>query len=181
MIINTLELFPLKTYFLNLSDYNRICMLDKKMYDLFDPILKEFGYEIVRIQIIGNLRKTLQFMIERLDEKPIILDDCVKVSKHLSTHLNVHDPIKENYHLEVSSPGLDRPLIRPKDYKRFLGREIMVRTVMPFGNRRNFCGIITEANEKTFVMKLEEPLDDKSNLELSFDDIQKANLAVKFD
>lgn len=147
------------------------------LYEKFDSIINPMGYGVVRVQINGMVRKTLQVMIERLDEIPINVDDCATVSRTLSVHLNVEDPIQGSYVLEISSPGLERPIVHPKDYKRFLGSEIMVKTILPVENRKNFQGLIEAASDESVSIRLKQPLDGGSDLiDIRYGDIRQANL-----
>ena len=116
-------------------------------------------------------------MIERLDEQPINVDDCATVSRTLSVHLNVEDPISGSYTLEISSPGLERPIVRPKDYKRFLGLEIVVKTILPVENRKNFQGFIDAVSDETVSLRLKHPLDSGlDRIDISYGDIRQAHL-----
>ena len=104
----------------------------KSIEAIIEEPLAARGYALVRIQLSGGARrKVLQVMIERLDEAAIIVDDCTTVSRIVSALLDVSDPIKDPYILEVSSPGLERPLVKPRDYQRYLGRAVVVSTLMP--------------------------------------------------
>lgn len=147
------------------------------LYDKFDSIINPMGYGVVRVQITGTIRKTLQVMIERLDEVPINVDDCAQVSRTLSVHLNVEDPISGAYVLEISSPGLDRPITRQKDYKRFLGSEIVIKTILPVENRKNFQGFLEIASEECVSLHLKHPLDSGlDRIDIRYGDIRQANL-----
>ena len=92
--------------------------------DLIEPIVTKQGYELVRILTIGQANLTLQVMIDKLDGTDITVDDCAKVSRALSDMLDEKDPIENRYSLEVSSPGLDRPLTKPAHFERYIGYEI---------------------------------------------------------
>ncbi len=147
------------------------------LHDKFDSIINPMGYGVVRVQITGTIRKTLQVMIEKLDEQPINVDDCAQVSRTLSVHLNVDDPIAGAYVLEVSSPGLERPITRQKDYKRFLGSEIVIKTILPVENRKNFQGFLEMASEEGISLRLKHPLDSGSDrIDIRYGDIRQANL-----
>lgn len=147
------------------------------LHDTFDSIINPMGYGVVRVQITGTIRKTLQVMIERLDGIPVNVDDCAQVSRTLSVHLNVEDPISGAYVLEISSPGLDRPITRQKDYKRFLGSEIMIKTILPVENRKNFQGFLEAASEECVSLHLKHPLDSGSDrIDIRYGDIRQANL-----
>ncbi len=151
--------------------------LTDSLHETFDSIIHPMGYGVVRVQINGMVRKTLQVMIERLDEQPINVDDCATVSRTLSVHLNVEDPISGSYTLEISSPGLERPIVRPKDYKRFLGLEIVVKTILPVENRKNFQGFIDAVSDETVSLRLKHPLDSGlDRIDISYGDIRQAHL-----
>ncbi len=91
---------------------------------IIEPSLDAMGYRLVRLMQTGGLRRpTLQVMAERRDEAPMTVEDCAEISRAVSALLDVADPIAGAYMLEVSSPGIDRPLVRPEDYDRFAGFE----------------------------------------------------------
>jgi ribosome maturation factor RimP len=125
---------------------------------LIEPSLAALGYRLVRVALTSGKRATLQVMIERLDERPITVDDCALASHSLSARLDVEDPIAGAYLLEVSSPGIDRPLVRAEDYDRFSGFEARIELSAPIDGRKRFrgrlCGrsggdvrLVTEAGE----------------------------------
>jgi ribosome maturation factor RimP len=104
------------------------------------PSLKAMGYEVVRVLVMGAHRPVLQIMIERTDGAEVGVEDCAEVSRAVSALLDVEDPIAVSYTLEVSSPGIDRPLIRPQDYVRFAGFEAKLETRAPIDGRKRFRG-----------------------------------------
>ena len=115
---------------------------------LVEPVLHAMGYELVRVHYgSGSGRPTLQIMAEPLDRRPMAVEDCAKISRALSALLDVEDPLEGAYLLEVSSPGIDRPLIRPADYERFAGFEARLETTQPVEGRRRFRGRIGELAE----------------------------------
>lgn len=147
------------------------------LFCLFEKIVEPMGYSIVRVQMQGMKRKILQVMIERLDELPITLDDCATVSRAISVHLSVEDPVPGEYNLEISSPGLERPLVKEKDYKRFLGHEIMVRTILPVENRKNFQGFLENAFDDSISIHLKHPLDSGlDKIDIRYGEIRQAHL-----
>jgi len=107
---------------------------------LIEPSLAAMGYRVVRMLMTGGRRATLQVMAERLDDLPITHDDCVKISRSVSPLLDVVDPIVGAYTLEISSPGIDRPLVCAEDYDRFSGFEAKIELTMPIDGRRRFRG-----------------------------------------
>jgi ribosome maturation factor RimP len=107
---------------------------------LIAPSLEAMGYRIVRVAFTGGRRATLQVMIERGDDAALTVEDCATVSRSVSALLDVADPIASAYVLEVSSPGIDRPLVRREDYERFAGCEATVELNAPRAGRRRFRG-----------------------------------------
>jgi ribosome maturation factor RimP len=107
---------------------------------LIAPSLTAAGYEIVRVAFVGGPNGALQIMIERGDRNPLTVDDCAEVSRTVSALLDVEDAIAGPYTLEVSSPGIDRPLTRPEDFTRFAGFEAKLETRAPIDGRKRFRG-----------------------------------------
>lgn len=112
----------------------------ERIAELVTPSLEANGFELVRVMLTGGDRPTLQIMADRTDETPITVDDCADISRVVSAILDVEDPVKGAYTLEVSSPGIDRPLVRRKDFERFAGFEAKVETAAPVDGRRRFRG-----------------------------------------
>jgi ribosome maturation factor RimP len=104
------------------------------------PSLEAMGYAVVRISFSGGRRPTLQIMAERRDDQAMTVDDCATVSHTVSALLDVADPIASAYFLEISSPGIDRPLVRPADYERFAGFEARIELQRPLDGRKRFQG-----------------------------------------
>jgi len=115
---------------------------------LLEPSLEAMGYRLVRLMQTGGLKRpTLQVMAERRDDAPMTVEDCAEISRAVSALLDVADPIAGAYMLEVSSPGIGRPLVRPEDYDRFAGFEARVDLASPLdvagqGGRKRFRGRI---------------------------------------
>lgn len=107
---------------------------------LIEPSLVDLGYEVVRVRFQGAGRPVLQVMIERRDGVDINVDDCALASRTISALLDVADPIAGAYELEVSSPGLDRPLTRAKDFESFSGSEARIEMKTAIDGRRRFRG-----------------------------------------
>jgi ribosome maturation factor RimP len=112
----------------------------RQITELIEPTLRDMGLELVRVLVSGGQRPTLQIMVERGDQAPTTLDDCAAVSHAVSAVLDVADPLPGAYRLEVTSPGLDRPLVRRADYERFAGFEARLETELPIEGRRRFRG-----------------------------------------
>ena len=109
------------------------------------------GYELVRVLLQGRQNLTLQVMAERRDRQSMTVDDCAEISRSISAILDVEDPIAGAYTLEVSSPGIDRPLTRPQDFERFAGFEAKVETVQPVEGRKRFRGQVMGLDEESQV------------------------------
>lgn len=106
------------------------------------PILKEGGYDLVRVKFSGGVEATLQVMIERKDRAPMTVDDCVWVSRAFSDVLEEDDISDLAYHLEVTSPGVERPLVREEDYDRFKGECVLLRLIKDPEKRKKIKGIL---------------------------------------
>ena len=106
------------------------------------PSVEAMGYELVRVHLSGGGQPTLQVMVERADRGEMTVDHCAEVSRAVSALLDVEDPIPGAYTLEVSSPGIDRPLTRPEDFDRFAGFEAKLETRRPVDGRRRFRGTV---------------------------------------
>jgi ribosome maturation factor RimP len=107
---------------------------------IIEPSLEAMGYRVVRIAFIGARGATLQIMAERTDAAAMTVEDCAEISRAASALLDVADPIASAYTLEVSSPGIDRPLVRPEDYDRFAGFEAKIELSQPVSGRKRFRG-----------------------------------------
>jgi ribosome maturation factor RimP len=146
-----------------------------------EPLLAR-EYTLVRVQLTGGIRKVLQIMIERLDDQPITVDDCSTVSRLVSVLLDVQDPIKDPYTLEVSSAGLERPLVKPQDYQRFCGKTIVVTTQQPVNGRKRFQGCLASANENEITLELLEASGEAASpVTIEMDNIRAARLFVDFE
>ena len=112
-----------------------------KIERLIGPPLESMGYDLVRAKLSGHgARATLQVMVERRNRGGLTLDDCAAISRDISALLDVEDPIAGAYTLEVSSPGIERPLVRREDYDRFSGFEAKLETHRPVDGRKRFRG-----------------------------------------
>lgn len=140
------------------------------------------GYSVVRVQLVGSNRKVLQVMIERLDGAAVTVDDCSSVSRLVSVLMDVQEPIKDSYILEVSSPGLERPLVKSADYQRFCGQNVVVTTCQPVNGRKRFQGRLTSSGENEITLELisaskEEP----PVITIGLENIRAARLFVDFE
>ncbi|MBV8776039.1 MAG: ribosome maturation factor RimP [Alphaproteobacteria bacterium] len=146
------------------------------MAPLIEPSLEAMGYRLVRVAFLGARRATLQIMAERIDETPMTVDDCTEISRSVSALLDVADPIPNAYMLEVSSPGLDRPLTRPEDYDRFAGFEAKIELGAPLEGRKRFRGRILGRTEDRVRIVAEN-----GEVQLPLAAIAKAKLVITDD
>ena len=112
----------------------------RQITELIEPSVRDLGFEIVRVLTTGGQRPTLQIMVEPIGGGPLTVDHCARISHAVSALLDVADPIAGTYRLEVSSPGIDRPLTRPKDFERYAGFVVRLETRQPVDGRRRFRG-----------------------------------------
>lgn len=138
--------------------------------------LQAEGFDIVRVLLSGERRPKLQIMVERRDGASVGVDDCAQASRLVSAVLDVEDPLSDSYVLEVSSPGIDRPLTRLGDFARFAGFEARVELRIPVAGRRRFRGRLRGVDDGRIRLETED-----EEIELSFDDIQKAKLVLTDD
>jgi ribosome maturation factor RimP len=144
---------------------------------LVEPVLQSMGYELVRVHYgSGSGRPTLQIMAERLDRRPMAVEDCAEISRSLSALLDVEDPLEGAYLLEVSSPGIDRPLIRPEDFQRFAGFEARLELSQPVEGRRRFRGRIGELVDGRVRI-----IEEAGDFRLPLEQINKAKLVLTDD
>ena len=129
--------------------------MDKKLAELLNPILEDLGFEMVRVRLSNGNPSTLQIMADRLDG-PIGVDELAEINTSVGTILDVEDPIPENYTLEISSPGIDRPLTRIKDFDSFQGFEAKIETTELIDGRRRFRGVLAGVNNDEVLINLEE-------------------------
>ncbi len=115
---------------------NKIFHIEK----LIEPPLEGMEMVAVRVQIIDNHTPTLQIMIDRKDGEPISIENCANASRSISAVLDADDILKEAYTLEVSSPGIDRPLVHPHDFERFVGFDVKIEMRTPINRKKRFRG-----------------------------------------
>ncbi len=143
---------------------------------LIAPAVEAMGYDIVRVQLSGGDRLCLQIMAERRADGTMNVDDCAEISRAVAAILDVEDPIDSAYTLEVSSPGLDRPLTRLADFDRFAGFEAKVEMQMPVDGRRRFRGRLIGSRDENIVLACEE-----GEVALPFAEMMKAKLVITDD
>ncbi len=150
-------------------------MTKTSLEKIIEPVVEGLGYEPIRILLSGNVRQTLQVMIDVKDgSRNIDVEDCATVSRALSKVLDEKDPIKNEYSLEVSSPGIDRPLTKPHHFERFKGNEAKIETIEPVENRKRFKGEILGVDSKN---NIRISMDEKE-YKIAFNNIAKAKLVL---
>jgi len=140
---------------------------------LIEPSLEAMGYRLVRVSHSGGRRPTLQIMAERSDGAGMTVGDCEEISRNVSALLDVSDPIAGSYMLEVSSPGIDRPLVRPEDYDRFAGFEAKVELSRGLDGRKRFRGRIVGRVGESVRLATEQ-----GEVELPLGDVARAKLVL---
>lgn len=150
-------------------------IIDRVESIIKDP-LKTAGYSIVRVRYSGgDGRKTLQIMIEHDDGEPASINDCAKVNKIVSTLFIVDDPISEPYNLEISSAGIDRPLVKKEDFNRFIGSKIRVKTKYKVNDAHKIRGILKNVEDDVILLETEN----SEGLRIDLHNILDANLDIE--
>ena len=147
-------------------------IVERQVKDLINPLIEELGFELIRVKYIDSKRPTLQIMLDK-EDKGIEITECAKISTTISVLLDVNDPIKNEYDLEVSSPGINRPLTRKKDFKTWEGFDVKIKTNEIIEDRKNFKGILRGIEKNEILLELDE-----GTIGLSFDWIDEANLSI---
>ncbi len=146
--------------------------IDRRLAEIVTPAIEGLGFELVRIRLMGGLTKTLQVMADR-PEGGIDVDDCGRISTAVSAVLDVEDPIEDAYHLEVSSPGIDRPLTRLKDFDLWDGFEARIETSEMIEGRKRFKGMLRGTDGDEVLIEIEE-----GTIGLKFDWLADAKLVL---
>jgi ribosome maturation factor RimP len=157
-----------------LNKLRREVIIVSAVAELIEPALQDLGFELVRVQFQGGARRVLQVMAEPLDrEHEMTVDDCALISRSISAILDVADPIEGAYSLEVSSPGLDRPLVKREDFERFAGLEARIEVEPAIEGRKRWKGRLGGNEADTVVIDV-----DGRNVGLPFSTIRKAKLIL---
>jgi len=129
--------------------------LDQRIADIIEPVIVPMGYRLVRVRMSGQNGLTLQIMAERNDGT-MTVEDCEEISKAISPVLDVEDPIDKAYHLEVSSPGIDRPMVRKSDFFRWQGHLLKCETSVLVDGRKRFRGKIVSVDDDGFRLERDQ-------------------------
>ena len=141
------------------------------------PLVEAMGFELVRVKLMGSRRKTLQIMAERPDGT-MTVDDCAELSNAVSALLDVEDLVAGEYSLEMSSPGIDRPLVRPLDFERYQGHLARIKLDFPLDGRKRFVGIIAGLEGDAVIIDLKEASPEHRRVTLPLDQIDEAKLVL---
>ncbi len=159
-----------------LSDLVAKTAIDRRLADIVRPVIEGMGFELIRIRLMGGATRTLQIMADR-PEGGIEVDECGEISIAVSAVLDVEDPIEENYVLEVSSPGIDRPLTRLKDFEIWKGWEARIETTELIDGRRRFKGHLSGVEGDEVLLALQEGKDEIT-IGLKFEWLSDAKLIL---
>jgi len=153
----------------------RVESIKREVSGIVEPVLEEMGFELVDINYLSEHgRWVLRIYVD--GEYGITLDQCVRVSNEIGSIIDMEDIIQHEYVLEVSSPGLNRPLRREKDFQRAVGKKVKVRMVNPVRDRRNFTGYLKNFQNGVLYLELRNEL-----VPLPWREVKKANLVYEFE
>ena len=158
-----------------MSDLIAKTAIDRRLAEIIIPVIEGLGFELVRIRLMGGRTNTLQIMADRPDGG-IVVDDCAKISTAVSAVLDVEDPLQDAYVLEVSSPGIDRPLTRLKDFDMWEGYEARLETSEMIEGRRRFKGILAGTEGTEVLLEIDE-----GTIGLDFEWLSEAKLVLTED
>ena len=152
--------------------------LETRIAAIIEPVANDLGYALVRVKVTQENGCTLQIMAEDADGR-FAITDCERLSKDLSPVLDVEDPIDREYHLEVSSPGIDRPLVRARDFRTYIGHEAKIELGDPLDGRKRFRGIIEAVGDDSVTIKLPDmPKGSDPNFVLPLASLAEAKLVM---
>ena len=162
-----------------MSDLIAKTAIDRRMAEILTPVIEGMGFEVVRIRLMSGKTKTLQIMAER-PTGGIEVDECAAISGAVSAVLDVEDPLEDAYTLEVSSPGIDRPLTRLKDFATFEGYDAKIETTEMIDGRRRFKGVLAGVEGDEVLLNLDEG-GETVTVGLHFDWLSDAKLVLTDD
>jgi ribosome maturation factor RimP len=155
--------------------------VDARIALIIGPVLRAIGFRLVRVRLMAQNGLTLQVMAER-DDGTMTVEDCEEVSRAVSPALDVEDPVEKAYHLEVSSPGIDRPLVRKSDFRAGLGHLVKLETSILVANRKRFRGKIAEVSDEAVVIERDAPPEgEEASVRVPFDAVAEARLVLTDD
>lgn len=151
--------------------------IDRRLAEIVTPTIEGLGFELVRVRLMGGNTKTLQIMADR-PEGGIDVADCARISTAVSAAIDVEDPIEDAYNLEVSSPGIDRPLTRMKDFAIWEGYEARIETSEQIDGRKRFKGILAGTEGDEVLINIDEGKAGVQTIGLRFDWLSDAKLIL---
>ncbi len=154
--------------------------IDQRLAAILTPVVEGMGFELVRVRLMSGRHKTLQIMADR-PEGGIGVDECGEISTAISATLDVEDPIDDAYTLEVSSPGIDRPLTRLKDFEAWEGYEAKIETTELIDGRRRFRGTLQGVEDGEVLIEVEAEGQGRVTIGLPFDWLTDAKLMLTDD
>lgn len=155
--------------------------LDARVAAIVEPVIEDLGYRLVRTMISAANGCTLQIMAERPDGT-MTVEDCETISRAVSPALDVEDPINRAYHLEISSPGIDRPLVRASDFERWAGHEVKIELAVMLDGRKRFRGTLLGVKDGAALVRLADVRKgEPDTFELPLEDIGEAKLVLTDD
>lgn len=160
-----------------MSDLIAKTSIDRRMAEIIGPVVDGMGFELVRVRLMSSTKsKTLQIMAQRPDGG-IDVDECAEISTAVSAVLDVEDPIEDEYTLEVSSPGIDRPLTRLKDFEQFEGYETKIETTEMIDGRRRFRGVLAGVEGEDVLLTFDNN-GEEVTIGLNYDWLSDAKLVL---
>ncbi|MEA1938512.1 MAG: ribosome maturation factor RimP [Pseudomonadota bacterium] len=150
--------------------------MDRRITAIATPVIERLGYALVRVQVTVDRNPTVQIMAERIDGTDINIDECARISREISAVIDIEDPLPYSWQLEVSSPGLDRPLTRPADYVRFAGRVAKMETTREIDGQHRFKGVLNGTEEDTVLLSIDE-----KKVRIPLETIKRAKLVITDD
>jgi len=166
------------TFDLGEKRYIKETGLEARISRIIEPVAIDLGYSLVRVKVTQENGCTLQIMAEDAHGR-FTITDCERLSKDLSPVLDVEDPIDREYHLEVSSPGIDRPLVRARDFERFVGHELKLELTDLLDGRKRFRGFIVGVDADAVTLRLPDaPKGEDPNIRLPLALLAEAKLLM---
>ncbi len=152
-----------------------LSQLEIKLTNMLEDAVAAVGFELLGVEFIrAGKHSTLRVYID--SENGVDVDDCADVSHQVSAILDIEDPINTEYNLEISSPGMDRPLFKPSHYEQVVSQTVSVKLQVPIDGRRNYKGTLLRCDEHGFEIQV-----DNQTFTLTYNNVMKANLVPEFD
>jgi ribosome maturation factor RimP len=152
--------------------------LPARVATIVEPVIEQLGYRLVRVRVSSAEGCTVQVMAERPDGT-MSVEDCEAVSRALSPVLDVNDPIERAYRLEISSPGIDRPLVRKSDFERYTGHLAKIETSMPIQGRKRFRGVLAGTEGETARIRRDDAAEgEETEIMIPIEEMSEAKLVL---